>query len=165
MALLVTPRYVAEIVAVLVLVTFFAVTVKVVLVEPAGTVTLLGTVATPVALLDSDTTAPGEGGGPLNVTVPWEVLPPGTLVGFRMSETKPGTVTFRVAVRVVPPALAEMVTDVAAETAFVVMVKATVVLPLGTVTFAGTVATDVLSLESVTITPPVGAGPLKVTVP
>ncbi len=36
--------------------------------------------------------------------------------------------------------------------------------PAGTVTLAGTVAADIL-LESETVAPPYGAGPLRVTVP
>ena len=50
-------------------------TVKVALVEPAGTVTLDGTVANAVLLLESATTAPPEGAGALNVTLPVEEFP------------------------------------------------------------------------------------------
>jgi len=46
----------------------------------------------------------------------------------------------------------------------VVIVKVAVELPGATMTLAGTTA-DVLLLESVTVEPPAGAGPLKVTVP
>jgi hypothetical protein len=44
-------------------------------------------------------------------------------------------------------------------------VNIAVLAPAGTVTDAGTWATDVRLLESVTIAPPAGAGPFKVTVP
>jgi hypothetical protein len=44
--------------------------VKVALVAPAGTVTLAGTVATAVLLLDRVTTVPPDGAGLFNVTVP-----------------------------------------------------------------------------------------------
>jgi hypothetical protein len=39
------------------------------------------------------------------------------------------------------------------------------VLPAGTVTKAGTVATAALLPDSATVAPPFGAGPLRVTVP
>lgn len=57
-------------------------------------------------------------------------------------------------------------TDVAAmTTGFVATVKIVDVLPVGTITLAGTVAALVLPLERVTKAPPVGAGPVRVTVP
>jgi hypothetical protein len=66
-------------------------TVKVALVAPAGTVTLDGTVATLVLLLEKETTAPLLGAGPLRVTVPVEdCTPPITLVGFSASEERVG---------------------------------------------------------------------------
>src|SRR6267154_2794811 len=63
-------------------------TVKVALVAAAGTVTLEGTVAAAVLLLESATCAPPAGAGPLNVTVPVEEFPPATLVGFSASEER-----------------------------------------------------------------------------
>jgi hypothetical protein len=62
------------------------VTVNAALAEPAATVTLEGTVATFVLLLESVTTAPPEGAAPLKVTVPCEDTPPTTLVGLRASD-------------------------------------------------------------------------------
>jgi hypothetical protein len=67
-------------------VTELVVTVKVALLAPAAMFTLVGTVAATVLLLDSVTTAPDDGAGALSVTVPWEVLPPTTLVGFSTIE-------------------------------------------------------------------------------
>ncbi len=58
---------------------------KLALVAPALTVTLDGTVATLVLLLESPTTAPPAGAGPLSVTVPVEELPPWTVVGLSVS--------------------------------------------------------------------------------
>src|SRR5215203_2719182 len=54
-------------------------TVNVALKAPAGTVTLAGTVAALVLLLDSVTTAPPEGAALVRLAVPSEVLPPTTL--------------------------------------------------------------------------------------
>jgi hypothetical protein len=51
------------------------------------------------------------------------------------------------------------------ETVLVITVKVAVVPLAGTVTEVGTEATSKLVLESVTIAPPVGAGPVRVTVP
>ena len=61
-------------------------TVNVALLAPAATVTLDGTLATEVLLLDSVTVVPPDGAGPLSVTVPVEELPPWTVVGLRVSE-------------------------------------------------------------------------------
>jgi len=47
----------------------------------------------------------------------------------------------------------------------VVTIKVAVVCPLATITLAGTVATAVLLLVSVTTAPPLGAGLLNFTVP
>jgi hypothetical protein len=60
-------------------------TVNAALVAPAAIVTLAGTLATVVLLLESATCAPPAGAGPLNVTVPVDELPPTTLVGFSVS--------------------------------------------------------------------------------
>ena len=71
-------------------VTTRVVTVKAALVTPAGTVTLAGTVATVVSLLERETMAPAVGAGPLSVTLPMEGDPPLTLVGFSVSEVRVG---------------------------------------------------------------------------
>jgi NhaP-type Na+/H+ or K+/H+ antiporter len=84
-------------------------TVKLAVVAPAGTVTLAGTLAAPGLLLESATTAPPAGAGPLNVTVPVEsCVPPKTLVGFNVSDESVtgggGTgATVSVAARLTPP--------------------------------------------------------------
>ena len=87
--------------------TALVLTVNVVLVPPAGTVTLPGTVAAGL-LLDRVTGAPPAGAGPFSVTVPVELpveaLPPVTVVGFTPSEERRTGFGFtvRVSVRVTP---------------------------------------------------------------
>src|SRR5438309_7107040 len=72
-------------------VTALVLTVKVVLVAPAGMIALEGTLAAPVLLLESATCAPPAGAGPLSVTVPVEdCIPPTTLVGISESEERVG---------------------------------------------------------------------------
>jgi len=68
--------------------TALVLTVNVAAVAPAATVTLEGTVAAVVLLLESATVAPPAGAAPLNVTVPVEEFPPVTLVGFSVSEER-----------------------------------------------------------------------------
>jgi hypothetical protein len=63
-------------------------TVNVALVAPAAIVTVEGTLATVVLLLESATCAPPVGAGPLSVTVPVEEFPPVTLAGFNESEER-----------------------------------------------------------------------------
>ena len=71
----------------------------------------------------------------------------------------------RVALFVTPPAVAETVTEVLDEPGDVVTMNVAELLPGGTVTLAGTLATEGLLLDSATTVPPAGAGPLRVTVP
>ena len=70
--------------------TALVLTVKVALVAPAATVTLEGTPATVVLLLERVTVAPPDGAAPLSVTVPVEEFPPVTLVGFSVSDERVG---------------------------------------------------------------------------
>jgi hypothetical protein len=69
-------------------VTALVLAVNVALLAPAATVTVAGTVAVDVLLLERETTAPPVGAGPLSVTVPVEGDPPVTLVGFSVSEER-----------------------------------------------------------------------------
>ena len=71
-------------------VTTRVVTVKAALVAPAGMVTVAGTVAAVVSLLERETMAPPVGAGPLSVALPVEGNPPLTLVGFSVSEVRVG---------------------------------------------------------------------------
>ena len=155
----------AEIVTVVELAAEDVFTVKVALVDPAAMVTLAGTVATAVLLLESATTAPPEGAAALSFTVPCELLPPATLVGLSVSVETEGGDTASVAVCAVPLKDAEIVTFVGLATEDVCTVKVALVAPAVTVTLAGTVATAVLLLESATTAPPEGAVALSVTVP
>jgi hypothetical protein len=86
------------------LATCVVVIVNVALVLPLATVTLVGSLAADESSLN-ETTTPPLGAGPLNVTVPWEVLPPITLVGFTEIALKTGAAGFTVsvAVLVTPP--------------------------------------------------------------
>src|SRR5215216_2637788 len=152
--------------------TVCVVTVKVALVAPATTDTLVGTVATAVLLLESATTTPPDGAAPVNTTVPCEEPPPVTVVGLRASDERVTAdgggatgETVSVAVLVTPPNDPEMVTEVDVATEAVVTVKAALVAPAATVTLAGTAATDGLALLRLTTAPPLGAPPVNVTVP
>jgi hypothetical protein len=156
--------YLAEIVDVPVVVTTTVLTLIVAVIDPAGTVTEEGTVAYAL-LLDSEMTAPEEGAGPVNVTVPVDEVPPLTVSGLSEIELSVAAVTVRLDVLVTVPSVAEIVEVVEEATAYVARVKVAVVTPAGTVTLAGTVAAAVLLLVSATTMPLVGATPLSVTVP
>src|SRR5215468_2959431 len=64
--------------------------VNVAVVDAAVTTTLLWTCAAVVSLLLRVTVAPPLSAGPLSVTVPCDVLPPNTLVGFRVTDATVG---------------------------------------------------------------------------
>src|SRR5262245_25442181 len=116
------------------------VTVKFAVVAPAATVTFAGTEAE-VELLLNVTAAPPAGAGVVRVTVPCELFPPVTLVGFSVSEDKEagggGGVTVIVAVRVMPLKVAEMVALFVVVTATVLMLKVVLVAPAATVNLPG----------------------------
>lgn len=126
--------------------------------------TVAGTEATEVALLDSVTGTPPDPAAPPMVTVPTEVFPPGTLVGFSATETSDNGPIERVAVCDVDPSVAVMVAVTEEFTAEVVTVNVADVAPAATDTPVGIVALDELE-ESPIERPPDGAGPLILTVP
>jgi hypothetical protein len=117
------------------------------LLTPAGTVMVAGTVAV-VLLLENETTAPPAGAGAVSVTVVDAVEPPWTLTGATLTVSSVvlvdgggvAPVTVRVAVREMPLYAAEL-TEVEVEpTALVAKVAAPEATPAGTVKVAGTVA-------------------------
>ena len=170
-AVLATPPKEAEMVAEVDAVTDTVVKLNVVLVLPAGTVTLpiAGTLATAVLLLKRVTTAPPVGAAALKVTVPVEDAGPTTLVGLSARAESvtggggAGGETVSSVVLVTPPKEAEIVMVVDAVTEVVVTVKLAVVEPAATVTLVGAVAAPLL-LERVTTVAAEGAA-LMVTVP
>jgi hypothetical protein len=163
-ALRVVERYVPEIVED-VPCTALVVTVKVVLLDPVGIVTEDGTCAAEVLLLLSETAAPVGGAAPFSVTVPVEVAPPVTVLGFRVSEVRAATVTVRELLLVVVPSAPEIEIETDDDTPLVVIVNVALVDPPDINTLAGTCAIDVLLLCKLTTIPPAGAAPFKVTVP
>ena len=140
------------------------VTVNVVVVAPAATVTVAGTFAAAVLLLDRITTAPPVGAAWVSVTVPVEEVPPVTEAGLSPMLLRTPANTVRLALWTAPW-LPEMVTVVFTATELVVTVNVAEVALGATVTLAGTCAAEVLLLERVTTAPPAGAGPLSVTIP
>jgi hypothetical protein len=83
----VTPPYAAEIVTLVEALTEVVEIANVALVAPAGTVTVVGTVATATSLLESATDTAPACAVRNKVTVPVEALPASTFVGFRLSPT------------------------------------------------------------------------------
>ena len=132
------------------------------LVDPAATVTEAGGV-TPPSVLVRVTITPPAGAGPFKVTL-FDVVetPPTTDAGESVTESGAMGLTVRVAVLVMLPYMAEIVTGVATPTGEVFMVNnGETVCPAATVTEPGTVAAGSL-LERLTIVAE-GAAPLSVT--
>src|SRR5262245_2261696 len=142
---------------------------NVALVAPAATVTLAGTEAEAGALFERLTTNPSAGAARVSVTVPCAGMFADTLAGATEIDDRAGTagtaVTVSVAVRVTPPNEPLMTTVLVAAGDPAVTLNVAVVAPAATVTLAGTVATAVSALESVTTAPPAGAAALSVAVP
>ena len=81
----VTPLYVADSVTEVAALTCDVAMVTFVAAAPAGTVTVAGTAATALLLLDSDTNTPPDGAAALSVTAPVVDVPPTVDDGFRLS--------------------------------------------------------------------------------
>jgi hypothetical protein len=142
-----------------------AVTVKVAVAAPAGTVTRAGRVAAAGFWIKSVTASPPAGAGPFRVTVPVAVPPALTRLGVRVIEVTTGARTCRLTERVTDPNEASMSISVCEATGWVVTVNVAEVEPAGIVTRSGTLAAEGCALESATVAPPSGAGTLRVTVP
>jgi hypothetical protein len=152
---LLIPELLAVIVTAVCVVTTLWLTLKVTVVFPLGTVT---DAETPAALefeLDSLTTKPPEGAGPVNATVPVTAVvePPLTVPGE--TETDANVVGSTVSVVWAELPLCEPVIKAltAVETALVWIAKLPVMDPIGTDTLAGTAAAFA-DEESLTTTAP-----------
>lgn len=146
--------------------TGYVVTAKIAVLAPAATATEVGTVATDALLPVRFTTIPPAGAAALSVTVPVADPPPNTEVGFSVTPARVRVgVMLRFEKTESPAYVADMTTVVAVETLVVFTVKVAAVAPCGTVTLAANVVSLVSLVVSFTSAPPVGAGPLRLTVP
>jgi hypothetical protein len=147
--------------------TTLVVTVKVAVVAPDATATLVGVVAN-VLLSDSVTVlcAAVPTAGAFKVTVPIEELPPKTLAGFMATEARTTGLMVSVADCANPLYVPVIVTGVEAVTTVVVTVNVALVAPVATTTLAGVVEAALVS-DSVTVLCAVvpTAGAARVTVP
>src|SRR5207247_4067575 len=155
------PPKVPEIVTGVATVTAVVVMEKFALSAPAATVTLAGTLATVVLLLDSVTMAPPTGAAVVSVTVPVLPAPPTTLVGLTVTEDKlaggGGGLTVSTAERETALKVPVIDSTVEAVTDVVVTVKVALVAPAATATLAGTVAAAGLARRGATTDTPGGA--------
>ena len=129
---------------------------------PGGTVTVAGTVADLLSLF-SATIAPEGPAGPVRVTVPVDVAPPGTVPGDRLIPDSTGGRIVRDAVWLMPGTTVT-VCVASASTGTVDTMNVTEVAPLGTVTADGT---EMIDPDEVRFTekPPEGATILSVRDP
>ncbi len=136
---------------------------KVAVVAPPATLTLLG--GTAAELLEASVTVtPAEGAATLRVTVPVEEVPPATVFGDTLTLLRLVGSRLSVPFTDVPLQVAVSVTGVLAVTAVVVMLKLAVVPPAGIVFDVGGIALALFDVNF-TICPPAWAGALIVTSP
>jgi len=161
------PLLLAVIAAVAGLVTTEVITVNWPEVCPAGIARVIGTCAAPLLLCNA-TLRPPAGAGPVRVTVPLTGFPPTTVPTDNVT---PATATLAVAGITLsaaeeedPLALAVMVAVAALVTTEVLTLKEPDVWPAG-IEMAGGTCAAALPLCKVTVKPPAGAGPLRVTTP
>lgn len=136
--------------------------VNVALADPPGTVTLAGTVAPSV--LDRDTRAPPAGAAAVRASVPVTGFPPTTLDALSAIDAiaaEPVTVSIGDC-RLTPLSVAVII---AVPGAMAVTMNVALEEPAAIVTGVGTVATEVLLLDSDTVAPPDGAAAVRLTVP
>jgi len=160
---LVAPLSPAVIFDVVLTVTAVVVTAKVAEVLPAAIVTVAGAVAVESELAKVITRPPTGAALPI-CTVPVEVFPPTTEAGLKVTDVNNGAVIVNVPVDDTlsnVPIMSAVVWD---PTASVLTAKVTDVAPAGTLTESG-ILIAALALVSVTVMPPVPAGPVKVTLP
>jgi hypothetical protein len=138
--------------------------------SPAGIVTVAGTCAAAVLLLESVTTAPPAGAALFMKRVALIGFPPVVpltlgVTSRSISGAFGSAVTWKNAVRLSPPALPVTDADAAESTGLVVTLKLAVLFPAATVALAGTWAIAGSLLERATTVPPGGAGTESPTVP
>lgn len=133
-------------------------------VAPTGTTTLLA-IGASLALLESDTVVPPVGALAFKVIVATAVLPATTAVGLTVIDEIAAGNTVTVAVFSVESTDEEIVTLLDAVTATEVAANVADVLPLATVTVAGTFSAEELLDDSDTTCPLDGAAALSFTVP
>ena len=130
---------------------------------PAAIFRLAGIVAALLVELRA-TVSPPPGAGAVRLIVPLAEMPPLTVAGVTLMLSSDAGFTVNVAVAAVGPTVPVMIALVAVDTGLVSTENPPVVTPFGMRTDAGTAAAKD-PLESVTVVPPCGAGPLRVTVP
>ena len=136
--------------------------VKIAVVAFPGTVTVVGTLTSGLALINV-TTIPPAGAGDCSVTIPEVFRPPVTLAGVNVTDRMTGAAMTSVPDFVTPFTAARIDALILARTGRVVTVTDAFIAPAGIVTLAGTVA-SVMDELSATTTPPAGAGASMVIV-